>query len=320
MWRLPKVLITVAILGLLAAISVMTSHRRFPPEPPPLLAATLNLPYTFGSGGVIYASQMNANFQAIRSTINALDDQNIANASITGSLKLIDGTVNTAKLGSDSVTSSKILDGTIATADIADGAIVGAKIPTGAITGAMILDGTITNADHADGSISEAKLDINSAPPLSNRLVIWNSSAGKLDYGGNAPSSATCVQILVAHGTHSTSSGLKKTYGSFIDPTQGETTADTTPLPFRNPTPLTFHHLLVESSGVWDRDVTFKLRIPGLSTIPNPTCTITTGTTTCSDTTNNFGDPSVDKFVLEVSSTDGGSSRTYNATICTSPF
>ena len=64
-----------------------------------------------------------------------------------------DGTVTTAKLAANAVTSTKILDGTIATGDMADDAITEAKIAAQTITNASIFPGTIRSQEIENLSI-----------------------------------------------------------------------------------------------------------------------------------------------------------------------
>ena len=73
-----------------------------------------------------------------------------------------DGTVTTAKIAANAVTSAKILDGTIATADIADDAITDAKIFAQTITEASILPNTITNISIANDTITGTQILDNS--------------------------------------------------------------------------------------------------------------------------------------------------------------
>ena len=65
-----------------------------------------------------------------------------------------DGTITTAKIAANAVTSAKILDGTIATADIADDAITEAKIAAQTITNASITPGTIRSQEIENASIT----------------------------------------------------------------------------------------------------------------------------------------------------------------------
>jgi len=64
-----------------------------------------------------------------------------------------DGTITTAKLAANAVTSTKILDGTIATGDMADDAITEAKIAAQTITNASIFPGTIRSQEIENLSI-----------------------------------------------------------------------------------------------------------------------------------------------------------------------
>ena len=72
-----------------------------------------------------------------------------------------DGTITTAKLAANSVTTAKILDGTIATADMANNAITEAKIFAQTITNASITPGTIRSQEIADGTITGTDIAAN---------------------------------------------------------------------------------------------------------------------------------------------------------------
>ncbi len=200
---------------------------------------------------------------------------NMSNAGITGSSKLIDGTVTTVKLGADSVTSAKILDGTIANADLADGSISGAKIPTGAITTGMVLDGTLLAADHADGSITEPKLDINSAPPGTNKTLYYNVSASKLDYAGTPALPGTCVQTFSTRLAFLYASGAQTLYASPVDAGSTTSGTDTVPPPLQTAAPYTFGRLTVKAqSGTASRATTFKIWNVGVAPAGSITCTV----------------------------------------------
>ena len=72
-----------------------------------------------------------------------------------------DGTITTAKIAANAVTSAKILDGTIATADIANNAITNAKIFAQTITNASIAPGTIRNQELENLTILGGKIGAN---------------------------------------------------------------------------------------------------------------------------------------------------------------
>ena len=72
-----------------------------------------------------------------------------------------DGSITTAKIAANAVTSAKILDGTIATADIANNAITNAKIFAQTITNASIAPATIRNQELANLTITGGKIGAN---------------------------------------------------------------------------------------------------------------------------------------------------------------
>jgi hypothetical protein len=313
---LQRLLIAAIAAVFVLALYVDVAVQRFTPETQLKIASTLNLPFTFSSGGVIYASQMNANFEAIRAVVNALDDQNIANASITGSTKLIDGTVTLAKLAGNSVNSSKIVDASIVAGDIADGAIVASKIPDGSITSAKITDATVASVDLADAGVAEVDIDFASAP-TNNYNVFFNGT--KLDYR-QEPWSGTCFQIFTARGSHTYIGGSASTnYTSWIDQTPGGTTVEATPLPLRNPTVTNFRNLYVVADSTPPVNTTFTLRSIGVDS--GITCTINSGgPTTCVSSATIVNASAQSAWILKTTANLGAGSRAYSAYICTSPL
>lgn len=65
--------------------------------------------------------------------VTGLDDDNLQNAGITASSKLVDGSITAAKIGTSAVTTAKINDDAVTTAKIADSAVTAAKLATAAI-------------------------------------------------------------------------------------------------------------------------------------------------------------------------------------------
>lgn len=134
-----KALLSILLtIGLIGGLSLLDQYVRS--ERGMLQAATLTIPYTFSSGGVIYASQMNSNFTAIRDVVNAIDDANITNASITGSTKLVNASVTLGKMASDSVDSSKIVNGSIALADMGSASVGSSQLVADSVTPAAYND------------------------------------------------------------------------------------------------------------------------------------------------------------------------------------
>ena len=64
---------------------------------------TITIPHSFTSGAIAEASEMNANFNAVKSYVDGISDgTNIDSSAITN-----------AKLAANAVTASKITDGTV---------------------------------------------------------------------------------------------------------------------------------------------------------------------------------------------------------------
>ena len=73
-----------------------------------------------------------------------------------GSAQIADDAVTTAKIPDDAITTAKILDDNVTTAKIPDDAVTTAKIPDSAVTTAKINDDAVTAAKLADTAVSAA--------------------------------------------------------------------------------------------------------------------------------------------------------------------
>jgi len=94
-----------------------------------------------------------------------------------------DGTVTTAKLATNAVTSTKILDGTIATADLADDAVTEAKIAAQTITNASITPGTIRSQEIENLTIVGTDIAANSIDGTKINIA-GNQSGDIMSYDG----------------------------------------------------------------------------------------------------------------------------------------
>lgn len=124
---------------------------------------------TYEDGTILFQSDLDNIVDDITSFLNTtkIDNSNIQDGGIDGSLKLTTASVVESKLASAAVTTSKIADLNVTTAKIADNAITDAKIQSGgllaasiasnAVTTAKILDANVTTAKLADGAITNAK-------------------------------------------------------------------------------------------------------------------------------------------------------------------
>lgn len=119
---------------------------------------------TFADGNILTSSQLNSEFGNLYSTINNLDDANIATGanivpekldpSVAGDGIARNGSTGVLEVNDDNSTltiSSDIVK-------VKDAGITATQLGTGAVTSAKILDGTIATGDVADGAITPAKL------------------------------------------------------------------------------------------------------------------------------------------------------------------
>ncbi len=147
--------------------------------------ATLNVTRSYQDGEVLVQADLDAFLDDIETFVNVtkINDDNIQNNGITGSLKLLTGSVTTSKigfeavtaikLGADSVLTEKILDLNVTTAKIDDLAVTAGKLAADAVTTAKILDTNVTTAKLADDAVTAAKL-ADHASIDANRAVTTN--------------------------------------------------------------------------------------------------------------------------------------------------
>ncbi len=112
-----------------------------------LYALAVTIPNTFQGGQVISASQINANFQALKTGVDALE----ANGSVS-SARIADGAVNTTKIADGAVNTTKLADGAVTAGKLADGAVTTAKLADGALSSSKITDEPGLAASRSNGS------------------------------------------------------------------------------------------------------------------------------------------------------------------------
>lgn len=273
---------------------------------PLLYASTLTIPYTFSPGQVIYSSQINANFDAVRSVVNALDAANFIDGAVT-TPKILDGAVTNGKLGPDAVTSSKILDGTIVGADLAAATITATQMGTGSVGTTQIIDGTIANVDIADGTIAEAKLDFASAP-TTGYVAYWNGT--KLDYR------PVCSPIA-ASGFSGTNAAFWVPPGAYV--TGGTTVSGSDPQTWQAPQPVTvaFLRLKFDATLAGPQSGTVTLSKNGTDTAM--TCTVPNGGTACTYSATTISASAGDALTWHMTSTGATSpfnNHTFSVTAC----
>lgn len=120
---------------------------------------TLSITKTYQDGDVLFEADLDNIKNDIETFLNTtkIDDDNIQDAGITASSKIIDATITTGKLGAASVTTAKIADSAVTTGKINDLAVTTAKINDSAVTTAKINDSAVTTAKIADGAVTYVK-------------------------------------------------------------------------------------------------------------------------------------------------------------------
>lgn len=117
--------------------------------------ATLDVTRNYADGEVLTEADLDAFLDDVETFLNVtkLNDDNLQNNGITGSLKLLTGSVTATKLASDSVTTVKILDQNVTTAKLADGAVTTVKIDDEAVTQAKLDSAVLSLLQTPPGSI-----------------------------------------------------------------------------------------------------------------------------------------------------------------------
>jgi hypothetical protein len=125
--------------------------------------ADLSTTRNYADGEVLVRADLDAFLDDIETFINVtgINDDNIQNSGITGSLKLLNQSVTEAKLATNSVSTLKIQAGAVTNAQIAAGTILTSNIAPNNITTALIADQNVTTAKIADAAVTTAKLATN---------------------------------------------------------------------------------------------------------------------------------------------------------------
>lgn len=173
--------------------------------------ATITIRREYEDGEILFGSDIDAIIEDIETFLNTtrINDDNIQNAGITASDKLVDATVTASKLASNAVTTTKIMDANVTTAKIADSNVTTAKIADSNVTTAKIADSNVTTAKIADVNVTAAKLATDAVETA--KIKDANVTTGKLaDSAVTAAKIAdnTITRIKLTGGTTSLSGSL----------------------------------------------------------------------------------------------------------------
>ena len=167
------------------------------------------------------------------------------------------------------INASDIDDGTITTAMIADNAITSAKIGVDVIVAEDLAANSITVSELTDGAITEAKLNIDNSPTNDYVLTAKSSAAGGLTWAAAAAtagitSSADATAMTIdsserivmpsqpmfyahtIHGTNGTSGGSLASASSYVYNDSGNTSGTIGAVRFAN--------VMINIGSHWDND------------------------------------------------------------------
>ena len=137
-----------------------------------------------------------------------LDVRNQANSTILsvaqdGTLSMVAGVIDTAKIGGGAVDTSKILQAAVTNVKIADGAVDTGKLSGGAVDTGKILQAAVTNVKIANGAVDTAKIANGSVD--TTKLSHWDlgaSQALRRNSGNTAWEAFTPSNGFVAVGSY----------------------------------------------------------------------------------------------------------------------
>lgn len=156
--------------------------------------ATITIRKEYEDGEILFGSDLDAIVEDIETFLNTtrINDDNIQNAGITASDKLVDATVTASKLASNAVTTTKLIDDAVTQAKIADAAVGTAQLIDSNVTLAKMADASVGTTELVDDAVTQAK--IADAAVGTAQIIDANVTTAKL-----ADSAVTAAKI--ADGT-----------------------------------------------------------------------------------------------------------------------
>ena len=122
--------------------------------------STISIQKQWADGEVLLEADLDYIKSGIETFLNTtgISDDNIQNASITASSKLIDSTITAAKLATDSVTTIKILAENVTAAKLASDSVTTTKILAENVTAAKLASDSVTTTKILAANVTYAKL------------------------------------------------------------------------------------------------------------------------------------------------------------------
>ncbi len=122
--------------------------------------ATISLTRNYHDGEVYTQAEIDAPYDDIETFLNVtkINDDNIQNNGITGSLKLLTGSVSTGKIADAAITTSKLADQAVTAAKIATASITETQMGPLSVGTPELIDASVTTVKILDANVTAAKL------------------------------------------------------------------------------------------------------------------------------------------------------------------
>jgi hypothetical protein len=177
--------------------------------------ATLTITKSYADGSVLTQAQLDAFCDSVEVFFNTtkINDDNIQTDGITGSTKILSGSVTAGKIAANAVTAEKIEAGAVTASKIDALAATNAKFGTGSVTAAKITDGIITPSLVTDpvaandniGPTAETNSDIATEITATLAPTLTGSRPAIVGFGGKADSG---YEVQGVHSDFSIGAGI----------------------------------------------------------------------------------------------------------------
>jgi len=191
--------------------------------------ATLNIPNTFTGGTVIDATQMNANFTAVKSFIEimstggnfdagAINTEDITNSAITAA-KIATGAVTTAKIAASITLTTPNIGAAIGASLYATNAVIdhsATNVRTANYTLLIGDDGIIVEANSASPITITVPLDSTTNFPIGTKITLIRTNTGTVTIAGTAGVTVNATPGLLLRAQWSAATLLKRATNSWL--------------------------------------------------------------------------------------------------------
>jgi hypothetical protein len=191
--------------------------------------ATLSIPNTFTGGTVIDATQMNANFTAVKSFVEvmstggnfdsgALNTEDIANSAITAA-KIATGAVTTAKIAASITLTTPNIGAAIGASLYATNAVIdhsATNVRTSNYTLVIGDDGIIVEANSASPITITVPLDSTTNFPIGTKITLIRTNTGDVTIAGTAGVTVNATPGLKLRAQWSAATLLKRAANTWL--------------------------------------------------------------------------------------------------------